>query len=121
MGNTVADVEKDVFVGRSYRHLYLACHRQAAGHAEYLAGDEGGVVAGKETDGARQIGRFAEAAERDGAAEGFVQFLGIARAAKATLNPLRIVDSDAPTIWSDVRFWHLGDMSRCTAHVRFRG
>jgi hypothetical protein len=51
---------------RSGLFALLAGHRQAAGNADDLTGDEGRVFAGEEQHGAGQVVRLAEAAEGDG-------------------------------------------------------
>jgi len=44
-----------------------------------LPGDVSGVIAGEETDCARQIRRLAETTERNGTAKGIVELVRIAR------------------------------------------
>src|SRR4051812_44006458 len=44
---------------------WSAGHGQAAGHAEHLSGDEGGVVAREEEDRAGQVVGLGDAAHRD--------------------------------------------------------
>ena len=78
------EIEQNVFVGhrsrlRLIRPFESSGHGEAARHAHHLAGDERGVVAGEEADGAVQVVRLAEAAERDGAAERLVELVRVAR------------------------------------------
>ena len=59
-------------------HLRLSVHREPAGNAQHLAGDELGVVARKKQHCARDVLGLAEAPDRHGAAIGFAQLVGIA-------------------------------------------
>lgn len=83
-GDAVARFIDQVFVG------HLGCslkkktvsprHRQAAGDAEHLAGDESRIVAGEEQDRAGQVFRLTNAPHRDGARESLDEFFGICSA-----------------------------------------
>src|SRR2546426_3723716 len=56
-----------------------AVHGQAARNADDLAGDEAGVVAREERNGAGQVLRLADAAERNGFGKGFEQLFRAGR------------------------------------------